>query len=88
MGDLPGSGFRNRVSEAKTRGKVGVDCRDSKQVIRASKNNGPAVGQGEAHGPRWACGPRERVWVTHREGRSGSYNLVSELNPDESVESS
>ncbi|CAA7029436.1 unnamed protein product [Microthlaspi erraticum] len=28
---------------------------------------------GEAHGPRWACGPRERAWVTHREGRSGHY---------------
>ncbi|CAA7030289.1 unnamed protein product [Microthlaspi erraticum] len=41
--------------------------------------------RGEAHGPRWACGPRERAWVTHWEGRSGRYNLVSEPNPDESV---
>ncbi|CAA7042038.1 unnamed protein product [Microthlaspi erraticum] len=33
---------------------------------------------GEAHGPRWACGPGERAWVTHREGQSGRYNF----NPD------
>ncbi|CAA7030187.1 unnamed protein product [Microthlaspi erraticum] len=47
MGDLSGSGFRNRVSEAKNTGKGQVlIARIVKKSLEPLENNGPAVGQG------------------------------------------